>query len=143
MATFNTDTYDPRNVIVTVNGTEIVGFAEGSMVEGEKREDRYSAHVGAKGEVTFGRSADDTGVVKITLKHNSPSNGFLMDVYKEQDEPDTFVTVAVQDRNFDGEVGLSGSQAKIVKAPNFVRGAEVEDTEWEFLVADYEAAFSV
>lgn len=137
------DTYDPRNVAVIVNGTEIVGFADGTFVEGEKVEDRYSTHVGAKGEVTFLRSADDTGTITITLKANSPSNGYLMEVYKEQDEPDSFVSVSVQDRNFDGDVSAAGSQAKIVKVPNFSRGAEMEEAEWQFLVADYEMAFNV
>jgi len=55
------DLYDPRNVAVIVNGREIVGFAEGTFIEAERSTERYSADVGAKGEVTFVRSADDTG----------------------------------------------------------------------------------
>lgn len=138
-----TDQHDARNVAVLVNGTEIVGFSEDTFVEGEQNEERWSPHVGAKGEVTWVRNSDNTGTIKISLKHNSPSNGFLHQLYKQQDEPGAEpITVSVQDRNFDGDVGISGSEAKIVKVPDFARGPEVEDSEWEFSVADYESAFN-
>lgn len=138
------DLHDPRDVVVTVNGTEIVGFSEGTFVEGEQNEERFGTHVGAKGEVTWVRNADATGKITVTLKHNSPSNSLLHDLFKQQDEASAEpISIAVQDRNFDGDVSVSGSEAKIIKLPNFARGAEVEDVEWEFLVADYEAAFAV
>lgn len=138
------DQYDPRNVAVIVNGVEIVGFADGTFIEGERSTERYSADVGAKGDVTFVRSADDTGTITITLKHNSPSNAHLLELWRQQDDPNAEpITILVQDRNFDGDVGVSGSQCKIVNLPAFSRGDEVEDSEWQFLVADYEAAFNV
>lgn len=137
------DLHDPRNVVVTVNGTEIVGFADGTFVEGEQNEERFAQHVGAKGEVTWVRNADATGKITLTLKHNSPSNAFLHDLFKQQDEAGAEpLSVSVQDRNFEGDVSASGSEAKIIKLPGFTRGAEVEDVEWEFLVADYESAFA-
>jgi len=138
------DLYDPRNVAVIVNGREIVGFAEGTFIEAERSTERYSADVGAKGEVTFVRSADDTGTVTITLKHNSPSNAFLHQLWQQQDNPNAEpITILVQDRNFDDDVSVSGSECKIVNLPPFSRGDEVEDAEWQFLLANYESAFNV
>lgn len=138
------DQYDPRLVAVIVNGRQIVGFAEGTFIEGERNTERYSADVGAKGEVTFVRSADDTGTITITLKHNSPSNPYLYELWRQQDDPSAEpITILVQDRNFDGDVGIGGSECKIVNLPAFSRGDEIEDAEWEFLVADYEAAFNI
>lgn len=138
------DLYDPRNVAVIVNGREIVGFAEGTFIEAERSTERYSPDVGAKGEVTFVRSADDTGTVTITLKHNSPSNAFLHELWRQQDDPTAEpITILVQDRNFDGDVSVSGSECKIVNLPPFSRGDEVEDAEWQFLLANYESAFNV
>jgi len=138
------DLYDPRNVAVIVNGREIVGFAEGTFIEAERSTERYSADVGAKGEVTFVRSADDTGTVTITLKHNSPSNAFLYQLWQQQDNPNAEpITILVQDRNFNGDVSVSGSECKIVNLPPFSRGDEVEDAEWQFLLANYESAFNV
>lgn len=138
------DQYDPRKVAVIVNGREIVGFAEGTFIEGALSSERWSADVGAKGEVTFVRNADPTGTITITLKHNSPSNGFLHELFKQQDEEGAEpITISVQDRNFEQDVGLSGSECRIIKWPDFSRGDEIEDAEWEFLVADYESAFRV
>lgn len=136
------DMYDPRQVAVIVNGREIVGFAEGTFVTGERSTDRYGEpDVGAKGEVTWVRSADDTGTITITLKHNSASNAYLHQLFQQQDEPGGEVTVSVVDRNFDGDVSVGGSDARIANLPSFSRGAEVEDVEWVIRVADYSAAF--
>lgn len=135
------DQYDPRQVAVFVDGQEIVGFAEGTMISVERSNPRWSADVGAKGEATAVRSADDTATATITLKHNSVSNQMLYQLWAEQDEPGRTISFSVVDRNFDGDVSVSGSDCKIVNLPPFTRGAEVESVEWEILIFDYNAAF--
>lgn len=136
------DQYDPRQVAVIVNGREIVGFAEGTFITAERSTERYGEpDVGAKGEVTWVRSADDTGTITLTLKHNSASNGFLTELFREQDEEGAELTVSVVDRNFEGDVSVGGSDAKIANLPAFSRGAEVEDVEWVIRVADFDAVF--
>jgi hypothetical protein len=135
------DQYDPRQVAVFVDGQEIVGFAEGTMISVERSNPRWSADVGAKGEATAVRSADDTATATITLKHNSVSNQLLHQLWAEQDEPGRQISFSVTDRNFDGNVSVSGSDCKIVNLPTFTRGAEVESVEWEILIFDYNAAF--
>ena len=135
------DQYDPRQVAVFVDGQEIVGFAEGTMISVERSNPRWSADVGAKGEATAVRSADDTATATITLKHNSVSNQLLHQLWAEQDEPGRQISFSVTDRNFDGDVSVSGSDCKIVNLPTFTRGAEVESMEWEILIFDYNAAF--
>lgn len=136
------DLYDPRNVAVIVNGQEIVGFAEGTFIRGERAAERYpEPHVGAKGEVTWVRNGNNTGTVTITLKHNSASNAFLTSLFKEQDQPGTQITISVQDRNFDGDVSISGSDCRIANVPPWERGAEVGSVEWVIRVADFDAAF--
>ena len=135
------DQYDPRQVAVFVDGQEIVGFAEGTMISVERSNPRWSADVGAKGEATAVRSADDTATATITLKHNSVSNQLLHQLWAEQDEPGRQISFSVTDRNFDGNVSVSGSDCKIMNLPTFTRGAEVESVEWEILIFDYNAAF--
>lgn len=135
------ETYDPRQVAVFIDGQEIVGFADGTMIEIERSNPRWSADVGAKGEVTAVRNADDTATATITLKHNSVSNELLHRLWKEQDEPGRRISFSVVDRNFDGDVSAGGSDCKIVNLPPFTRGAEIESVEWEILIFDYSAAF--
>jgi len=133
------DQYDPRNVAVIVNGQQIVGFADGTFIEAEKDEDTWSKDVGAQGDVTFVRSADPTGTITLTLKHNSPSNAYLTELARSEET----VSILIQDKNFDGDVSAGGSEAKVQKPASFSRGDEVEDMEWVFLVADYEQAFDI
>lgn len=129
--------YDPRDVSVVVDGHIVVGFAEGSLVQAEKNEDDVSMYVGSQGEVTFVDSADNTGTITLTLKHDSPSNRKLMELRNDK-EP---FSVRVTDKNFDGDVSVGGSQARIQKAPPFNRGDSVEETEWAILVADWDQVF--
>ena len=136
------DQYDPRQVAVFINGQEIVGFAGGTFITAERSAERYGEpDVGAKGEVTWVRSADDTGTITLTLKHNSVSNAYLTELFREQDEPGAEITISVVDRNFEGDVSVGGSDCRIANLPPFTRGAEVETIEWVIRVADYDAVF--
>lgn len=132
-----TATYDPSKVTVTVDGETLMNFADDTFIECEKSADTYGKHVGVDGKVTRTKSADPTGQVKITLAHNSPSNKKLMELAKNG----TICSISITDGNFEGSVGVSGSEAWIIKPADFKRGKEVEDKEWTFAVADYEAMF--
>lgn len=129
--------YDPREVAVVIDGHTVVGFADGTFIEAEKNEDEVSMDVGAQGDVTFVHSADNTGTITVTLKHNSPSNAKLFELRKNK-EP---FSIRISDRNFEGDVSVGGSQAMIQKAPAFSRGDSIEDTEWSLLVADWDQVF--
>lgn len=132
-------TYNPKKIEVIVDGISMVGFAEDSIVEAERMEDKREMVVGAKGDVDFIENADDSGTVTITLKHNSPSNAILKDLY---DSGKVF-DFAVVDQNFRRDVGVAGSRCKVASTPTFARGDSISDREWTLLVADYEEAFGV
>lgn len=132
-----TATYDPKSVIVTINGRPLTGFADGTFIKGERNNDTYSTHVGVDGEVTRVKNNDKTGTISITLKHNSPSNKLLEEYAKKG----TMFNINVTDRNFDGDVGIGGSEAWISKPAAFERGKEVSDREWTIHVADYDQVF--
>ncbi len=128
------DTYDPKKVKIIVAGLVIVGFADGTKIVGERNTEKRTQHVGTDGANTFVESADDTGTITITLKHNSPSNLALRELYKSKD---TF-SAAIVDGNFEGDVGIAGSECVVENMPAFERGKEVSEPEWVLLVADYE-----
>lgn len=128
--------YDPTKVNVIVDGVHITGFADGSMITGSRNTDKWSQHVGVDGNVTFVKSADDTGEVTITLKHTSASNQILEQIYNEGKTVD----FACVDANFEGDVGINGSECKVVR-PDFERTDEVSEPEWTLLVSDYTNTF--
>jgi len=131
--------YDPTKVKVVVDDYVMTGFAEGSMVTVSRMTEKRSSHVGAQGEVTFVKSADDRAEVTITLKHTSPTNAKLMSLYKSDEE----FNFSVIDQNFKGDVGGTGSRCVIKNTPDFERGNELSENEWVLIVADYEEALQL
>jgi hypothetical protein len=69
--------YSAKEVVLSVFGFNIDGFAEDSMIEVEWSEDTYSTSKGVAGETFMARSGSMSGTVTITLQHNSESNGLL------------------------------------------------------------------
>lgn len=129
--------YDPKKVMSIVDGHVIRGFAEDSMVSASRMEDKRSIHVGAQGESTFMKNANDAAEVTFTLAGNSPSNAKLMELYK-QDEPFFF---SVSDDNMFERTGIVGSECVVQNSPDFEKGGELEEREWTLIVADYEEVF--
>jgi len=127
------DTYDPRDVMVVVDGTVITGFAEGTFVTAEKASDNYVKYVGAQGEVARSRNADPTGTITVTLNQTSPSNSFLNSLARSKDTFSAFVI----DRNTQ-QVQAGGSECWIQKPASISRGAEIETREWTIEVADFD-----
>ncbi|QTL96561.1 DUF3277 family protein [Iocasia frigidifontis] len=132
------DQYDSTEIYVVVDGHVVTGFAEDSMISAERSEDKVETHVGAQGEVTFVKSANDVASMTITLKHNSPSIQKLQELYKAGNK----FAVNVEDQNFDGDVSAGGSEAMISNPGSFERGGSVSDKEFTLLIADYEETFS-
>lgn len=56
-------TYDPSQVVATVGGRPLAGFAPGTFIEAERAEDAYSMTVGIDGEGTRSKSNNKSGTV--------------------------------------------------------------------------------
>lgn len=126
--------YDPKKVSVIVDGQFIVGYMDGTFVNAEKNEDNVIPHVGAQGDVTFTESADDTGLITLTLKQNSSSLPFLQSLATQKRE----FAVQVVDAN-SGSFKAGGNRCRIQRTPNREFGAEISGVEVPIYVADYTA----
>jgi hypothetical protein len=133
MAANTVNTYDFKKVSVIVNGHHVVGFHDGSVVKAEKNEDNVIPHVGADGGVTYTESNDNTGTITITLKQNSSSLPYLINLAKQKK---TF-PVQVIDAN-DNKLKAGGSQARILRTPAVEWGAEIAGVEVQIHVADFD-----
>lgn len=129
--------YNPKKVQTIVDGYTLTGFGEDTMIEASRMSEKRSSHVGAQGNVTFSKSADDRAEVTFTLKTTSPANEKLKQLHDSDEEFD----FSCIDQNFDGDVGASGSRCVVQDVPDFARGNEVDEVEWTLIVADYETAF--
>ncbi len=125
--------YDPKNVAVTVGGTVMTGFAEGTFITCEKEEDNYTTVVGADGTTTRARVNNEIGNITITLKSTSPSN-FILSNYARSRETRS---IYVSDRNQDSRVFAGGRTGWVMKPAPVSRGSDVENVEWTLQVSDY------
>lgn len=128
------NSYDPKKVSVIVDGQFIVGFMDGTFVNTEKNEDNIIPHIGAQGDVTYTESADNTGLITLTLKQNSSSLPFLRSLATQKRN----FSVQVIDAN-DGNFKAGGTQCRIQKTPSQEFGAEISGVEVPIYVADYSA----
>ena len=127
--------YDPTKVIATIHdGFVITGWAEDTMITVSRMEDKRSVHVGAQGNVTFMKNANDVAEITFNLAANSPANVKLMTLYN-QDEPFGF---GMLDTNYDGDVGGSATECVVQNLPDDEKSAELSEKEWTLLAADYE-----
>lgn len=128
------NTFDPKKTSVIVDGKFITGFMDGTFIVSEKNEDNVIAHVGSQGDVTYTESADDTGMITLTLKQTSTSLPILQKLAKEKRS----FAANVVDAN-DGKFKSGGTQCRILKTPSREFGSEVSGVEVQIHVSDYSA----
>lgn len=127
-------TYDPKEVIVTVNGTILSGFSE-DVVTVARAEDQILDDVGADGEVVRILSNDRRGIITISLQPTSASN-LVLSVLANADEVSgggVFPVLIQDNRGNDIHVG---PQAWIVKQPDAIYNKTAAPRVWVLRVAD-------
>ena len=129
-------TYDPYKVIVTYNGLDFQGFAEGTFVEAERLQDGFTMKVGATGDVTRVKNRDRTGKVTVTLMAASPTNDLLGQFYFLDEQDDVFDGGALQIKDMNGNMKCHADAAWIMKLPKIERGKDAQNVQWVFECAD-------
>jgi len=128
----NVMTYDPKKVILTLGGTPINGFTDGSFVQVEGNLETWIKKVGADGEVNRALTNDNTHTITITLLQTSKSNLYLKTVYKKDRAtgqgmlPFTFVDLSVDEE--EGE--RFWPEAWISLDPPIGRARDTTDVVW-------------
>jgi len=127
----NVTTYDPKKVIITFGGIPISGFANGTFINVTPSSDRFSKVVGADGEVSRSKSADNTHEVTITLLQSSLSNQYLSGIESlDRITSKGILPLTVTDLN--GGSLKFWPQAWITTDPDLGYAAEQTDRVWTF-----------
>lgn len=117
--------YDARDVVVTLDGQYITGFAEETKVSIEKNEDNIEPVVGVDGNVHYGTNADGTATCTIHLMSTSPSLELLRELAKARktftfnitDMNDNAESYALNDciirKTMDDEKGMSPHEVEV------------------------------
>lgn len=128
------NTYDPKEIIVTVNGLIMSGFAE-DVVTVARAEDSVRDEVGADGEVVRILSNDRRGNVTISLLPTSASNADLsaLQLADEVTGGSVFPLLIQDNRGNDLHVA---AEAWVVKPPDAVYNKTAAPRVWNIRTAD-------
>lgn len=126
------NSYDPKKVNVIVDGEFITGFMDGTFITSNKNADFGTPHVGAKGDVSFSESADETGTIVITLKQDSSSLPTLTKLAQSR----KIFAAQVIDANTN-QYQSGGNQCRILTSPGREFAAEISGVEISIYVGDY------
>lgn len=120
-----------KNTQVTVGGAIITGFADGTAIEAEKNESRWTQTVGADGNVTWNESNNETGTFTISLKPESSSLPHIRALYAAGTSFDVML------HDVETGVTVTGEDCRVETLPPFARAEEVEPVEVTILAAYY------
>jgi hypothetical protein len=128
-------TYDPSQVIISVGGIPMSGFADGTFVSIMRSEDAYSKINGADGVTSRAKSSDKSGEMTLTLAQTSPSNDVLSGIALA-DELTNGGVVPIIVKDASGRTNYFSGNGWIRKTPEAAFGKEVDNREWTFDLAD-------
>ncbi len=130
--------YSFANVSLSINGVEMVDWAEGDdIITCARRENAVNDVVGADGKMTPVVMANKSGTITFSLKHSSASCQFLYDMSAAaQADTSAFVPLGVQMNDIKLADTANGTQGYISKPADMVRGANLGTAEWELVVED-------
>ena len=128
-------TFDPKRVIVTVNGVPITGFADGDSAVVEYDEDAWTKTTGNDGDVC--RTYQNRKGAKITLRlmYGSPANAIL-DTFAKLDAATKINPVAILIKDTLGLSQAFARSAWLLKDPGMTVGREPGDKEWVYDCAE-------
>jgi hypothetical protein len=115
----------------------VTGFSNGSTITAARNSDKYTPHVGAKGDTTYAKTNDNSGTIVFTLKHDSPSNKIL---YQLAASDDSFFAQIV-DGNDISRSKAGGGECVIMKPADYARGTEIAEQEWTISIPNLDMKY--
>jgi hypothetical protein len=122
-------TYSPKNIVITVDGIPISGFADGDAIGLEYGAPRFTKKVGMDGEVVRSQSPDFSGTLKIRLMQTSLSND-LLDTYAKLDQLTGLGGFTLMMADLRSGANYTAVQAWISAMPPVNYGMEAGQREW-------------
>lgn len=123
--------YNPRKVVITFKGIQMLMVAEGTFVVAERMEDGFTMRKGAYGDVTRVQMLDVSGSVTVTLQGASPTNDLLMtEVLADELAQTGWGPLQIKDLN--GTTLLNAPIAWVRKRPNYEGSDDAPNREWVF-----------
>lgn len=124
--------YDPKDCVTTINGSYAVTGYASDMITGSRDNDSVSFTEGAQGDTVANLSASTLGTITLTLLATSPSNAVLVDLAKKKE----FFSIWINNKSIGERMG--GTQAMVVKYPDYSYGSTVGNRAYTIKVVDFD-----
>lgn len=122
-------TYDPKQVVLTVGGIPIGGYADGTFIEHEFDDDAFTKVTGADGFSSRAKSNNYDSMITVTLAQTSPSNDTL-NAFAIADKLSNSGVVPVVLKDVGGTTTIFSANGWIRKQANVEFGKEITNREW-------------
>ena len=124
-------TYDPSQVHIIFGPLILTGYADGTFVNVNRKEDMFSLQIGTSGEGTRSKSNNRSGEVMVQLMQSSDSNAALSELALADEIGNVGVfPLFIKDNS--GSSIYTAETAWIVKIPDSEFSREAGPREWKF-----------
>lgn len=127
--------YDPKNVLVSIGGVPMSGFADGTFLEVSRDENAFTKVTGADGFTSRVKSNNRGGLMTLTLLETSPSNDVLS-AYAALDEISGTGIVPVLIKDVSGTSLYFSATGWVQKLPDSTFGKDINNRAWTLDLAD-------
>lgn len=128
--------YDPDQVVITVGGVPIQGYADGEFITVEQVSNAFDDVAGTDGEVARSKSNDRRATATIKLLQTSESNLYLSGLHNvDLAAPNGAGVVSFQMVDKQGQTIIHADQAWIVKFPDNSMDRTAKSREWQIRIA--------
>ena len=132
-----TTAYGFKNVVATLDGTQVSGFWDGDdVIMVNQREDVGTLHIGAGGEGLWSQSLDFSVEITLKLQHTSATHQLLTQKWKQQREANLTPFSFVLEDTGNNEGG-SAEECYVMKAPDNQKGKAATVREWVIVSAKW------
>lgn len=128
-------TFNPANIIISIGGVAMSGFADGTFLEITADNQQYTKVVGADGFTTRVKSNNYGGVLTLTLSLTSPSNDALSAILNADRLSDAGV-VPVLIKDLSGTTTIFAATGWIQQFPDITYSNDFTTRAWTIDLAD-------
>lgn len=128
-------TYDPKEVIININGIPISGFADGTFINVSREKDAFTKVIGSDGVQSRAKSNDRSGMIVLTLVQTSASNDTLS-ALAIADEVQNAGVAAIIVKDVGGRSTFISGNGWVRKMPDSEFSNEITNREWTLDMAE-------
>lgn len=131
-------TFDSKQIVLTVGGIPIGGFADGTFLQYEDDEDAFTKVTGADGVVSRSKTNNSGGTLTITVAQTSPSNDILSN-FANADKLSNTGVIPVVVKDINGTTNIFAPNGWVRKKAPLEWSKEITDNEWILDLADVDS----